>query len=215
MQDNSETIAPSSERTTIVAATIALMLLALFAPYIVAYQELSESVRYLVAAVSWSIIDLSGETALILPHPYSIPFIFLFASPRLLFVLAINRFMRKRNQPGEFLLASAILVFQLLAPCLFFYFNPFYIELPGGPLVTRPAPPVGSLICIPAPILLCVGLMVLGLWKTQWPALEPESSNEQAIQPTTSHSKAIILFFELPTVMAVKLSFTADLGCSI
>ncbi|MFX1561453.1 MAG: hypothetical protein ACFFBL_12760 [Promethearchaeota archaeon] len=166
MQDNSEKVTPSSERITIFVATLVLLLLALFAPYMVAYQVWLES-RYLVAAVTWLFIDLSGRTALILPYPDSILFVLLISSPRLFFVLTINRFLRKKSQPGEFFLATALVVFQLLAPCVFYYFNPFYIELPGGPVIIRPAPPVGSLICIPAPILLCVGLLVLGSLKTK------------------------------------------------
>jgi len=169
MQDNSEKVAPSSERTTIGVVTFTLILLALFAPYMVFYQGWSDSVRYLVFAITWSFIDVSNVlnqssgTALFLPHP--IQFVFLIAFPRLFFVLVISRSLREKSQPGEFFLASALIVFQLLAPCVFYYFNPFYIELPGGggPLISKPAPPVGSLICVPAPILLCVGLLVLGL----------------------------------------------------
>ncbi len=184
MQDNSEKVAPSSERPSIVVITFTLILLALFAPYIVFYQEWSNSARYLVTAVTWSFINLSnalnqsGETALLLPHLYAIPFVLLVASPRLFFVLVISRSLREKSQSGEFFLASALIVFQLLAPCVFYYFNPFYIELPGGgggPLISIPAPPVGSLVCVPAPILLCVGLLVLGLWNTKRTALESES----------------------------------------
>ncbi len=184
MQDNSEKVSPSSEKPTIIAVTFTLILLALFAPYIVFYQELLDSTRYLVAAVTWSFFNLSnaltqtGETVLVLPPLEASLLVFLFASPRLFFVLVINRFLRGKNQPGEFFLASVLIVFQLLAACVFYYFNPFYIELPaepGGPLITIPAPPVGSLVCVPAPILLCVGLLVLGLWKTKWTALESES----------------------------------------
>jgi len=181
MQDNSEKVAPSLERTTIVVVTFALTLLALFAPYMVFYQGWSDSARYLVTAVTWSFINLSnalnqsGGTALILPHLDSIQFVFLVASPRFFFVLVISRSLRGRSQPGEFFLASALIVFHLLAPCVFYYFNPFYIELPGGPIISRPAPPVGSLVCVPAPILLCVGLLVLGLWETKRTALEADS----------------------------------------
>ena len=183
MQDNSEKVAPSSERPSIVVITFTLILLALFAPYIVFYQEWSNSARYLVTAVTWSFINLSnalnqsGETALLLPHLYAIQFVLLDASPRLFFVLVISRFLREKSQPGEFFLASALIVFQLLAPCVFFYFNPFHIELPGGggPIIFRRAPPVGSFVCVPAPILLCVGLLVLGLWETKWTSLESES----------------------------------------
>ncbi len=182
MQDNSEKAAPSSERTTIVVVTFTLILLALFAPYIVFYQVWSDSARYLVTAVTWSFINLnnalnqSGGTSLFRPHLGSIHIIFLVASPRLFFVLVINRSLRNKSQPGEFFLASALIVFQLLAPCVFYYFNPFFIELPGGgPIISRPAPPVGSLVCVPAPILLCVGLLVIGLWKTKWAVLESES----------------------------------------
>ncbi len=183
MQHNSKKAAPSSERTTIVVVTFSLLLLALFAPYMVFYQEWSDSARYLVTAFTWSFMNLSnalnqsGETALLLPHLYAIPFVLLVASPRLFFVLVINRSLREKSQPGEFFLASALIVFQLLAPCVFYYFNPFWIELPrgGGPMITILAPPVGSLVCVPAPILLCVGLLVLGLWETKWTALDPES----------------------------------------
>ncbi len=183
MQDNSEKVAPHSERTTIVVVTFALILLALFAPFMVFYQEWSDSTRYLVTAVTWSFINLndalnqSAGTTLFLPHLDPILFVFLLASPRLFFVLVINRFLRKKCQPGEFFLASVLIVFQLLAPCVFYYFNPFYIELSGtgGPIIFRPAPPVGSLVCVPAPILLCVGLLVIGLWKTKWAVLESES----------------------------------------
>ena len=180
MQDNSEKVAPSSERTSIIVVTFTLILLALFAPYMVLYQGWSDSARYLVAAVTWSFIDLSnalnqsGGTALFLLHLDPIQFVFLLASPRLFFVLVISRSLREKSQPGEFFLASALIVFQLLAPCVFYYFNPFWIELPGsgGPIISRFAPP---LVCVPAPILLCVGLLVLGLWKTKWTALESES----------------------------------------
>ncbi|MCK4566203.1 MAG: hypothetical protein KAU48_02730 [Candidatus Thorarchaeota archaeon] len=175
MHDNSEKVAPSSERTTIVVVTFALILLALFAPYMVFYQGWSDSARYLVIAVTWSFINLnnalnqSGGTALFIPHLVMIQFVLLVASPRLFFVLVINRSLREKCQPGEFFLASALIVFQLLAPCVFYYFNPFYIELPrnGGPIIFRPAPPVGSLVCVPAPILLCFGLLVFGLWETK------------------------------------------------
>jgi hypothetical protein len=180
LQDNSEKESPSSEKSTIVVVTFTLILLALFAPYMVFYQELLESVRYLVSAVTWHFFNLSNtlnqsvETLLLLPPPEATLFVFLFASPRLFFVLVINRSLREKSQPGEFFLASALIVFQLLAPCVFFYFNPFYIELPrsGGPLISRRAPPVGSLVCVPAPILLCVGLLVLGLWETKRDALQ-------------------------------------------
>jgi hypothetical protein len=149
------------------------MLLALFAPYMVFYQGWSDSARYLVTAVTWSFINQSGGTVLFLP----IQFVFLVAAPRLFFVLVINRSLREKSQPGEFFLASALIVFNLLIPCVYYYFNPFYIELPvvGGPLISRSAPPVGSLVCVPAPILLCIGLFVLGLWKTKWIVLESES----------------------------------------
>jgi hypothetical protein len=181
MQDNSEKAAPSSERTTIGVVTFTLILLALFAPYIVFYQVWSDSARYLITAITWSFIDVSnvlnqsGGTALFLLHPFQV--VFLVAFPRLFFVLVINRSLREKSQPGEFFLASALIVFQLLAPCVFYYFNPFYIELPGsgGPLISTPAPPVGSLICIPAPILLCVGLLVFSLLKTKWTTLESDS----------------------------------------
>ncbi len=176
MQDNSEKVAPSSERTTIIVVTFTLILLALFAPFMVFYQEWSDSARYLVTAVTWSFINLSdalnqsGGTVLFLP----IQFVFLVASPRLFFVLVINRSLREKSQSGEFFLASALIVFQLLAPCVFYYFNPFWIELPrgGGPIISRSVPP---LVCVPAPILLCVGLLVLGLWETKWTVLESES----------------------------------------
>ncbi|MHA1965031.1 MAG: hypothetical protein ACXACG_09525 [Candidatus Thorarchaeota archaeon] len=169
MQGNLDKIGPSSERTTIVVATFTLVLLALFAPIMVAYQEWIDSARYWVAAVTWSFINQSGRTALFLPPPEASLFVFLFASPRLFFVLVINRTLREKNQPGEFFLASALIVIQLLAPCVFYYFNPFHIELPGsgGPIIFRPAPPVGSLVCVPAPILLCVGLLVIGLRETK------------------------------------------------
>ena len=180
MQDNSENVAQSSERTTIGVVTFTLILLALFAPFMVFYQELLESVRYLVSAFTWSFFNLSNtlnqsvETLLVLHPPEATLFVFLFASPRLFFVLVVNRFLRNKSQPGEFFLASALIVFQLLAPCVFYYFNPFYIELPisGGPLISRSAPPIGSLVCVPAPILLCVGLLVLGLWETKRAALQ-------------------------------------------
>jgi hypothetical protein len=180
MQNNSEEVAPSTEKTTIVVVTFTLTLLALFAPIMVFYQELLDSARYLVAAVTWSFFNLSNvlnqssEAVLVLPPPEASLFVFLFSSPRLFFVLVINRSLRNKSQPGEFFLASALIVFQLLAPCVFYYFNPFWIELPrsGGPLIFRPAPPVGSLVCVPAPILLCVGLLVLGLWETKRTALE-------------------------------------------
>jgi len=182
MQDNSEKVAPYSERTTIVVVTFALILLALFAPYMVFYQGWSDSARYLVTAVTWSFINLSnalnqsGGTSLFIPHLDSFQFVLLIASPRLLFVLVINRSLRKKCQPGEFFLACALIVFQSLAPCVFYYFNPFFIELPrGGPIIFRPAPPVGSLVCVPAPILLCVGLLIIGLWGTKWAATEFES----------------------------------------
>ncbi len=183
MQDNSEKVAPSSERTSIIVVTFTLILLALFAPYMVFYQEWSDSARYAVAAVTWSFIDLSnalnqsGGTSLFIPHLDPIQFVFLVASPRLFFVLVINRSLREKSQSGEFFLASALIVFQLLAPCVFYYFNPFWIELPGGggPIIFRPAPPIGSFVCVPAPILLCVGLLVLGLWKTRWTVQESES----------------------------------------
>jgi hypothetical protein len=177
MQENSEEVAPGLERTTIFVVTVALILLALFAPYMVSYQDLSDSVRYLVTAVTWSFINQSGGTALFLPHPNSILFVFAVASPRLFFVLVINRYLREKSQPGEFFLAAALIVSQLLIPPVFYYFNPFYIELPrgGGPLIFRPPPPVGSLVCVPTPILFCVGLLVLGLWETKWTALESES----------------------------------------
>jgi hypothetical protein len=181
MQDNSKRIAPNSERITIVAVTFALILLALFAPYIVFYQVWSDSARYLITAITWSFIEVSdvfnqsGGTALFLLHPFQV--VFLVAFPRLFFVLVINRSLREKSQPGEFFLASALIAFQLLAPCVFYYFNPFYIELPrsGGPTISTPAPPVGSLICIPAPILLSIGLLVLGLLKTKWTTLESDS----------------------------------------
>ncbi len=183
MQDNSEKESPSSERATIVVVTFTLILLALFAPFMVFYQELLDSARYLIAAVTWHFFNLSNtlnqsvETLLLLPPPEAILSVFLFASPRLFFVLVVNRSLRNKSQPGEFFLASALIVFQLLAPCVFYYFNPFHIELPrsGGPLIIRPAPPIGSLVCVPAPILLCVGLLVLGLWETKRTALESES----------------------------------------
>lgn len=183
MQDNSEKVNPSSERTTIVVVTFTLILLVLFAPYMVFYQGWSDSARYLVTAVTWSFINLSnalnqsGGTTLFLPHLDPIPFVLLLASPRLFFVLVISRSLRGKSQPGEFFLASAFIIFQLLAPCVFYYFNPFYIELHGngGPIIFRPAPPVGSLVCVPAPILLCVGLLVLGLRGTKWTALESKS----------------------------------------
>lgn len=180
MQDNSEKISPNSERPTILVLTFTLILLALFAPYMVFYQGWSDSVRYLVSAVTWHFFNLSNtlnqsvETLLLLPPPEATLFVFLFASPRLFFVLVINRSLREKTQPGEFFLASALIVFQLLAPCVFFYFNPFYIELPGvgGPIIViRPAPPAGSLVCVPAPILLCVGLLVLGSWETKRTAI--------------------------------------------
>ena len=147
------------------------------------YQGSSDSTPYLVAAVTWRFINLGnvlnppGGTVLFLPNLGAILIGILVASPRLIFVLVINRSLREKSQPGEFFLASALIVFQLLAPCVFYYFNPFYIELPGGggPLIFRPAPPVGSFVCVPAPILLCVGLLVLGLWETKWTALESES----------------------------------------
>jgi hypothetical protein len=181
MQDSSEKVSSRSERITIGVVTFTLILLALFAPYIVFYQVWSDSARYLITAITWSFIEVSdvfnqsGGTALFLLHP--IQLVFLVAFPRLFFVLVINRSLREKSQPGEFFLASALIVFQLLAPCVFYYFNPFYIELPGsgGPLISRPAPPVGSLICMPAPILLCVGLLVLGLLKTKWSTLESDS----------------------------------------
>ena len=181
MQDNSEKVSPNSEKPTIVVVTFTLILLALFAPFMVFYQELLESVRYLVAAVTWHFFNLSNtlnqsvETLLLLPPPEAILSVFLFASPRLFFVLVVNRSLRNKSQPGEFFLASALVVFQLLAPCVFYYFNPFYIELPGGVgpiIIIGPAPPLGSLVCVPAPILLCVGLLVLGLWETERTALE-------------------------------------------
>ena len=183
MQDNSEKVSPNSEKPTIIVITFTLILLALFAPFMVFYQELLDSARYLVAAVTWSFINLSnalnqsGGTVLVLHPPEASLYVFLFASPRLFFVLVINRTLREKNQPGEFFLASALIVFQLLAPCVFFYFNPFHIELPGGggPIIFRRAPPVGSFVCVPAPILLCVGLLVLGLWNTKRTALESES----------------------------------------
>ena len=175
MQDNSEKVSPSSEKPTIVVVTFTLILLALFAPFMVFYQESLVSVRYLVFAFTWSFFNLNNtlnqsvETLLVLPPPEAILFVFLFASPRLFFVLVVNRSLRNKSQPGEFFLASALIVFQLLVSCIFYYFNPFYIELPrsGGPLISRPAPPIGSLVCVPAPILLCVGLLVLGLWETK------------------------------------------------
>jgi hypothetical protein len=181
MQDNSELVAPGSERTTIGVVTFSLILLALYAPYMVSYQELSESTRYLVTAITWSFIEVSdvlnqsGGTALLLLHP--IQAVVLVAFPRLFFVLVINRSLRGKSKPGEFFLASALLVFQLVAPCVFYYFNPFYIELPtdGRLLILRRAPPVGSLICVPAPILLCVGLVILGLWEAKRTAPESES----------------------------------------
>lgn len=181
MRNNPEKVAPSLERATIVVVTFALTLLALFAPYMISYQGLSDSARYLVTAVTWSFINLSdtlnpsGGTALILPHLDSIPFVFLGASLRLFYVLVISRSLRGKSQPGEFFLALALIVFHLLAPCFFYYFNPFYIELPGGPIISRVAPPVGSLVCVPAPILLCFGLLVLGLWETKRIALEADS----------------------------------------
>jgi hypothetical protein len=167
----------SSERTTIIVATLALILLVILAPFMVFYQDVSDSTRYLVSAFTWSFINQSGETAFILPHHNAIPFSLLFASPHFFFVLVINRTLRDKSQSGEFFLASALVVLQLLAPCAFFYFNPFHIELPGvgGPIIFRPAPPVGSFICVPAPILLCVGLLVLGLWETKRTTLESES----------------------------------------
>ncbi len=161
----------------VAGVTFTLILLALFAPYMVFYQRWSDSAGYLVSAVTWSFINQSGGTALILPHLVSILFFFLVASPRLFFVLVISRSLREKSKPGEFFLASALIVFQLLVLWVYYYFNPFYIELlgGGGPLIFRPAPPVGSLVCVPAPILLCVGLFVLGLWKTKWTILESES----------------------------------------
>lgn len=169
------------EKPIIVVVTFTLILLALFAPYMVFYQELLESVRYLVSAVTWHFFNLSNtlnqsvETLLLLPPPEATLFVLLFASPRLFFVLVVNRSLRNKSQPGEFFLASALIVFQLLAPCVFYYFNPFHIELPrsGGPrpFISRPAPPIGSLVCVPAPILLCVGLLVLGLWETKRTAI--------------------------------------------
>jgi len=177
MQENSEEGIPRSERTTIVVATLVLLLLALFAPYMVAYQDLLGSTRYLVAAVTWSFINQSGETTMFLPHPGWILFVPVVGFPRLFFVFAINRSLTRKSQPGEFFLASALIVFQQLAMCVFFYFNPFYIELvePGGPLIIRPAPPIGSTICIPAPILLCIGLVVLGWWETKLSTMESRS----------------------------------------
>jgi hypothetical protein len=147
----------------------------------VSYQVLSDSSRYLVTAITWSFIEVndvlnqSGGTALFLLHPIQV--IFLVTFPRLFFVLVINRSLREKSQPGEFFLASALLVFQLLAPCVYNYFNPFYIGLPVDDriFISRTAPPVGSLICVPAPILLCVGLVVFGRWKTKWTARESES----------------------------------------
>ena len=166
MQNNLEKVAPSSKRTTIAGVTFTMILLALFAPYMVFYQGWSDSARYLVTAVTWSFINLSNAlnqsagTVLFLP----IQFVLLVAAPRLFFVLVINRSLREKSQPGEFFLASALIVFQLMVPCVYYYFHPFYIELPvgGGPLVSRPAP--HPLVCVPAPILFCVGLLVLGLW---------------------------------------------------
>lgn len=167
----------SSERTTIIVTTLALMLLVLFVPFMVFYQDESNSTRYLVSAFTWSFINQSGETAFILPHYAAILGSLLFASPHFFFVLVINRTLRDKSQSGEFFLASALVVFQLLALCVFYYFNPFYIELPrsGGPIILRPAPAVGSLVCVPAPILLIVGLLVLGLWETKRTTLESES----------------------------------------
>ena len=179
MQNNSEKAAPSSKRTTIIVVTFALILLALFAPYMVFYQGWSDSARYLVAAATWRFINLGqlGGTTLVLPHLGAIPILLLIAFPRFFFVLVINRSLREKSQLGEFFLASALLVFQLLAPCVFYYFNPFYIELPisGGPIIIRPALPVGSLVCVPVPILLLVGLLVLGSWGAKRTALETKS----------------------------------------
>ena len=60
-----------------------------------------------------------------------------------------------------------LILSQLLIPCIYYYFNPVDIEFPrkGGPLISPPGPGVGELICIPIPILLCTGLLLLGYWK--------------------------------------------------
>ena len=166
-------VAPSLEGYIVVLVTFAMTLLALFAPYIVSYQRWLGSNRYLITAVTWSFINLDnalnppGWAVLFLLHIETIPFLLLIASPRLFYVLVISRHLQGKSQPREFLLASALLVFQLLTLCVFYYFNPFYIELLGGPVISRLAPPVGSLICLPVPILLCFGLLVMGYWRSK------------------------------------------------
>lgn len=149
-----------------------LTCLALFAPYILLIQG---SNRILLAAVTWSLIviesmnESSIDCMLIVPPLSAFPIVFVLVLPRILFVYTIRGYFTKRNQEGNFFLGFMLILAQLLIPCVYYYFNPFYIEFPreNGPIIIRPGPSVGDLICIPIPILLCIGLLLLGYWKPE------------------------------------------------
>ena len=144
--------------------------LALFAPYMLAIQGLN---RIVLVASTWSMIVIESTDAssngwmLIIPPWSALPIVFVILIPRLLYVYTIWGYYTNRNQKGDFFWGVILILAQLLIPCIYYYFNPVDIEFlrEDGPLILKPGPGVGELICIPIPILLCVGLLLLGYWK--------------------------------------------------
>jgi hypothetical protein len=143
-----------------------LIILAIFSPYMLANQGLN---RTIIAASTWSIITIENNWMLVVPPLVALPVVAVILLPRILFVYTIWGFYTNRNQEGTFSWGIILILSQLLIPCVYYYFNPFYIEFPGenDPFISRPGPGVGELICIPIPILLCTGLILLGYWKPQ------------------------------------------------
>ena len=151
-------------RRKLFIVTISLILLAVFSPYMIAYQSVN---RIIITASIWSIIVIENNWMLIIPPLIGLLIAFVILIPRLLYVYTLWGYYTKRNRKGDFFWAVIFILAQLLIPCIYYYFNPFYILFPieNGPIIIRPGATVGDLICIPIPILLCAGLILLGYWR--------------------------------------------------
>ena len=151
-------------RRKLFLVTISLISLAVFSPYMIAYQSLN---RIIITASMWSIIVIENSWMLIIPPLPGSLIAFVILIPRLLYVYTIWGYYTKRNRKGDFFWAVILIFAHLLIPCIYYYFNPFYIafSIENGPIIIRPGATVGELICIPIPILLCGGLLLLGYWK--------------------------------------------------
>ncbi|RDE11407.1 MAG: hypothetical protein C4K49_11900 [Candidatus Thorarchaeota archaeon] len=158
-----------SSRWAGILTLFALVVLALFAPFVVVFRHPSEvfadTITGVFSSVTWAFVVLNNppvfnnQMSFVLFPMLEVPILLLVAVVRVAYVLAV--FGHRHGLVGSRipLLVGALMFSCIMLLCLSVTFSPYLSGLPWGHLIPVPPSEITASVCYPLPALFLIGLL--------------------------------------------------------